>query len=352
MLIDHNTLSAALATGLIGFCRVRSIDLNAALVASDITSAEITNREGRISVVKFSRLLHQLASQAKDPCFGLSYASHFKLGDTGIFGLGIMNAPSFGHAVRFYTRFLPLAADHATFNTDISADSVVMKWRYTPFLLERAHYVDFCLLLTLRQFRLFAGEMWLPRAVHLRRERPHDIAHLQRAFCPNLKFSSEYNVLEFSSRILSCELEGSDNRLFEIIEKQCEMALEAKNRLPSVEDLLGDVIVNGLTEKAITLDLAAAHVGFNPRNLQRLLAHRNLSFEKIVTMARHELSDCLLLESGQSLDEISHKLGYASASAYSRAASSWYGEAPRNFRNRLLSARNQQVPKINNDQRR
>jgi AraC-like DNA-binding protein len=336
MLIHHNTVSTTLTTGLLEFCLKRNIDLNAALVATEITRGEITERAGRISVVKFSRLLHQLALLANDSSFGLRYAADFKLGDTGAFGLGIMNAPSFGHAIRFYTRFLPLVADHASFNLDISADSVVMKWRYTPFLLERAHYVDFCLHLTLRQFRLFAGETWLPRAVHLRRERPSDISHLQRAFCPNLYFSSEYNVLEFSSQIMSRKHPGADSRLFDIIENQCVLALEAKNQLASVEDLLGDVIVNNLSDDAVTLDLAAAQFGFNPRNLQRLLAHRNLSFEKIVKMARHEMSDCLLLESDQSLDEISHRLGYASSSAYSRAASGWYGEAPRNYRIRKL----------------
>jgi AraC-like DNA-binding protein len=340
MLTHQNTVSTALSAGLVEFCLKRNVDLNAGLIATEITRGEITERGGRVSVVKFSRLLHQLALLADDLSFGLRYAAEFKLGDTGAFGLGIMNAPSFGHAIRFYTRFLPLVADHASFNLDINADSVVMKWRYTPFLLERAQYVDFCLHLTLRQFRLFAGENWLPRAVHLRRARPSNISHLQRAFCPNLQFSSEYNVLEFSSQIMSREYPGADSRLFDIIENQCEIALEAKNRLLSVEDLLGDVIVNNLSEDATTLDLVAAQFGLKPRNLQRLLAHRNLSFEKIVKMARHEMSDCLLLESDQSLDEISHRLGYASSSAYSRAASGWYGEAPRNFRQRNLSKSN------------
>jgi AraC-like DNA-binding protein len=339
MLIHHHTISPTLAAGLVDTCVQRNLNLNVALVAASLTREDIAGKAGRLSAVKFSRLLDHLAIQADDTSFGLRYANDFKLGDLGPFGFGIINAPTLGHAIRFYSRFLPLVADHASFTTDINKVGVAIAWKYTPFLPERIHFVDFCLNLTLRQIRSFAGESWSPHVVHLDRQRPEQIFHLQQVYGRNLIFESQNNALEFSANILNLENPAADNRLFEVIEKMCERELEKQFRVIPLEVKLGDMVISGLADKPVNLKMAASQIGVSPRNLQRLLARRSLSFEKVVKIARREMSHCLLMDSDFTLEQISYRLGYASANVYSRAARVWYGETPRIARAKYRSMR-------------
>jgi AraC-like DNA-binding protein len=337
VLKHHHKVASGLSRGILETCKQRNIAMDDALLASELTVADLNAKHSSMSAVKFSQLLTNLSSATADTTFGMKCAGNFRLGDSGPFGLGMMNAPSFGHAIRFYVRYLPLVADHAMFVADLGDDTVLLQWKYSPFLLERCQYVDFCIYLTLRQFRLFAGQDWSPRAIHLVRDKSDQTKHLYGEFAANIIFGAEANAMEIAGCVLKHQNLGADTRLFEHMERLCETELEKKNRLTSLEFAVSEIIVNGLADKPVTLQEVAKRLNIEGRNLQRRLSVRGTSFEKLVQCAKQELSLTLLKDTDLLIEQIAYRVGYESPNAYSRANHIWFGESPSVTRSKLLS---------------
>jgi AraC-like DNA-binding protein len=343
VLKHHHRVANVLTKGVVAASAQFHLNLGSALVASGLCETDINGQNSNLSAVKFSRLLHSLAQQSNDVTMGMKCAGKFKLGDSGLFGLGMMNAPSFNHAIKFYVRFLALVADHAMFLADMSKETVLLQWKYSPFLLEQTQYVDFCIYLTLRQFRLFAGQNWSPRAIHLVRKQPEQINYLHAAFSSNLVFGAEANAMEISGASLALENPSADPRLFEHMERLCEIEIEKRSRLVSVEAMIADIVVNNLSKNSLTLSSVAKTIGLQPRCMQRKLERRGLSFEGIVQSAKQELSLTLLSETDLTIEQIAFRVGYESPNAFSRANQTWLGESPSVTRNRLLNNSTRQM---------
>lgn len=337
MLKHHHRVASVLAKVVSETCKQLHFSIDAALLASELTEAELNAKNSSVSAVKFSQLLSKLSVTTADPTFGMNCAGNFRLGDSGPFGLGLMNAPSFGHALQFYVRYLPLVVDHAMFVADLGTDTVLLQWKYSPFILERTQYVDFCIYLTLRQFRLFAGQQWSPQAIHLVREKPEHTKYLHDSFAANIIFGAEVNAMEISGNFLKHQNPVADPRLFELMERICEAELEKKNRATPLEHSISEMIVNNLADRPVTLQDVAGKVNIEGRNLQRQLAVRKTSFEKLVQGAKQELSLCLLKDTDMLIEQIAFRVGYESPNAYSRANHAWFGESPTGTRGKLLT---------------
>lgn len=81
-------------------------------------------------------------------------------------------------------------------------------------------------------------------------------------------------------------------------------------------------------------DLAAA-LAMHERTLQRRLKAEGTSFEVIRDDVRRELAQAYLAQRNIPLAHVAEMLGYAEASAFTRACQRWFGQAPRDVRKTL-----------------
>jgi hypothetical protein len=80
-----------------------------------------------------------------------------------------------------------------------------------------------------------------------------------------------HNTLS-SSLNSNAALSVKDITIAEIANRDCRIGVvKKKSRLSSVEDLLGDVAIHGLSEYAVALEVAFARMRLNPRNVARPL---------------------------------------------------------------------------------
>ncbi len=89
---------------------------------------------------------------------------------------------------------------------------------------------------------------------------------------------------------------------------------------------------------SVSIEDVAAAAGASPRTLQRRLAAHGASFSDLLDETRRETALRLLATGGVTLGEVAVRLGYANASALSRAVRRWTGETPRSVRARALAS--------------
>ncbi|MGE3919092.1 MAG: helix-turn-helix transcriptional regulator, partial [Hyphomicrobiaceae bacterium] len=100
-------------------------------------------------------------------------------------------------------------------------------------------------------------------------------------------------------------------------------------------DLVGRMrehFFSSLAHRPVTLDSTAEAVQVTPRQLQSSLRRRHTTFEDELSRARHALAERYLKESDISLTEIALLLGFSELSAFTRAARTWFGMPPSQWR--------------------
>lgn len=87
---------------------------------------------------------------------------------------------------------------------------------------------------------------------------------------------------------------------------------------------------------ACTQDDLARALGLHERTLQRRLKAEDTSFEMLRDDVRRELAQSYLAQRNVPLAQVAEMLGYAEASAFTRAARRWFGKTPREVRRRMV----------------
>jgi AraC-like DNA-binding protein len=336
--IERYSMAAAFGRSLPIYCSARGINLSAEASIYDI-ELESFNDTGRfISLVSFGKLLEHLATITCDDLFGLKYGVEFRLGNSGAFGLGLMNAPTFGDAIKFYARYIPLTADYAYFNANIGSKSVDIEWGYSPLIIKTEQYADLMTVLTIRQFRFFTGSLWTPSSARLERREPTSRFEHTRHISPKLEFESKGNGISFPSNLVPLENSKADHRLFELMERQCDYMLSQRENIIPFPIQVYEEILLRLASENISLAEVAKFFCMSERNLQRRLSKSGKNFEALLDEARKELSNQLLRETELSLTDISQRLGYLAPNSYSRAAKLWHQQAPSMVRQNMKSS--------------
>jgi AraC-like DNA-binding protein len=331
-------VAAAAGRGLESYVRNLGIDLVPLAAAVGLDPADFQRLDIRVDMDRFTRLLELLATVSGDDCFGLHYGQAYKLGDSGALGFAISNAPDFRSAIGVYAKYISLFVDHAYFDVKIGDVSSKIEWHYSPLIKKAEQFADFGLMLTCRHFQRHVGEDCMPTELILERSKPKSQLDHTKLLTPNVTYNSSVNRLVFPSNKLSSTNSSADVRLFEMMCAQCDQYLKMIERPKALVPLVKEKIIAVLSMGEATLPLVSTQVGMGIRSLQRRLAAEGKSFEKLVEESRRELSDKLLVETDLGLAEIAYRCGYASASAYSRAAKAWYGQPPTSYRKHRRSS--------------
>jgi AraC-like DNA-binding protein len=338
-LVNNYKMAAAFGKSLHGYCASRGINLDALAPAMGVDPKDLQNTTIFISLNSFNSLLEHLAVLTNDDLFGLKFGLYFKLGDSGPFGFGLMNAPNLENALKFYNRFIPLTADYAQFTTEIGQNYTSITWAYSPLIVRCSQYADLMAILTVRQFRKSCGQRWLPSSAELVRKRPKcDVFHRANV-SPVTRFSSEKCKIIFRNDDLLFENSTSDSRLFEIMTERCEEGLVRKKTAMPLEIKVRDEVLNQLMTGNFLLPKVANTLHMSGRNLQRQLQTKGTSFELVLEETRRELAETLLATTDLTISMIAERVGYSGMNAFSRAATSWFGSPPSVVRQNLVACR-------------
>jgi AraC-like DNA-binding protein len=99
-----------------------------------------------------------------------------------------------------------------------------------------------------------------------------------------------------------------------------------------VSSQLRRILPSLVTTHSDSLAVAAKRVGLATRTLNRRLAAEGTSYQQLREQARYTIARQLLAGTRMPANQVADHLGYANASAFTRAFRQWSGKAPAEWR--------------------
>lgn len=182
-----------------------------------------------------------------------------------------------------------------------------------------------------------AGARFRARRVVFQHARPDDDGEAAAFFeCP-VEFGARQTELRFSAALLDLSQTRADSHLLGVLTHYADSLLGA---IPDPGSLVARVraaITRQAAREFPTLTSTARTVGLTPRALQRHLAAAGFTHSGVVDEARRQLALKYLGNASLSVTDIGYLLHFSDAASFHRAFKRWTGDAPLEYRRRLLA---------------
>jgi len=292
--------------------------------------------DNRISQAARSRLLAHCAARTGCPHFGLLVCEQVGLSSLGLVGLLARYSPDVETALRSIARYLHLHSHGAAMELVVDGEQAMLTLGLPDFVAAE-QLGDGGTAMLLNIMRDLCGRSWAPAEASFAHRQPDDVEPYRRVFHAPLRFDADRYGLVFAARWLGRQLPEVDDALRRLLQQQVD-ALEARHG-----DDLPAQVRSVLQSALMTGDASAGSVGalfsMHSRTLHRHLADFGTSFRALVDETRFEIARQMLADSSFEVRRIADMLGYADASAFTRAFRRWSGTTPASWRTQRVLRR-------------
>jgi AraC-like DNA-binding protein len=180
--------------------------------------------------------------------------------------------------------------------------------------------------------RTLCGRDWDPIEVHFAHYQPRDVRPFRQFFRAPLRFDAAQNAIVFSGHWLKLRLPEFDPELDRLLRRHID-ALDARvgDDLP---DQIRAVLRTVLMTDDAGIEQVAALFSMHARTLSRRLHSFGTSFRALADEGRSEVARKMLQNTALDVSHIASLLGYADASAFTRAFRRWTDTTPAAWRKR------------------
>jgi AraC-like DNA-binding protein len=310
-------------------------DGEALLSAAGIAPAALDDGDCYISFRAVIDVVECAAAALKCPDFGMRMARRTGVDMLGPIAVAVRNAATAREAFAVTQRFMhfhnPSARlDMARFDAvnDFIGVSLVMRRppRYAQ-VIERGVARSHAFL------TMACGEVYRPAQVWFAHEPVSPLAVYRDVFGVTPSFGMAESGLIVPRALLDTMRPDANPQLRRMAEHFLEVVTPAATEAfePHARAMIARLMRDGACTSTELADAFAMH----ERTLQRRLKAEGTSFDAIRDEVRRELAQTHLAQRNVPLSHIAEMLGYAEASAFTRACRRWFGEAPREVRRRM-----------------
>jgi AraC-like DNA-binding protein len=218
----------------------------------------------------------------------------------------------------------PASFPNSLLAMSVSGNKCTIECAGLPNLVARCQLGDCAMGFAAGLLRVLCGPRWRPEVFRFAYQQPADpLRHTALLQAP-AAFDADVTALEFESAWLDRDVPTSHGNL----------AGDHDERR-SRRDLVGQIRAALASWKAVERPSApavASELGLKPRTLNRLLSKDGTSFIRLLNDAHYETAQRLLRDPLAPILSVAWSLGYADASAFSRAFRRWSGMTPTEWR--------------------
>lgn len=293
------------------------------------------NPDNLLSFSARGRLLEHCAARTGCQHLGLLVGQRASLQSLGLVGSLVKYSPDLGTALRTLVRFFRHHAPGARATLTVDGQLAYFGYEFVQLGTKGADQVgDGALAAMLNIMQSLCGPGWKPSQVTLAHRKPDDVEPFRRIFRAPLLFDAEQNALVFLAEWLTYRLPVDDPELRRQLTKQIK-ALEARNG-DSFPEQVRSVLRAALLTDRSDADHIASMFSIHRRTLNRRLNEDGISFKDLVEEQRYEIARQSLLNTDLQVGDVAALLGYADASAFTRAFRRWSGAGPAEWRSGAL----------------
>lgn len=162
---------------------------------------------------------------------------------------------------------------------------------------------------------------------------PEDTTLLRALFGNDLSFDQPVSCLYYPRESLDYPITKTGFDLNQAVTQQVGHLFSDDE--PTGDEFLRelrDCVVKLLPSGEVSIDAVAMDLNVSRRTLQRRLSDRDTQFSQVLQAVRAELALNYLADQRLGITDIAFLLGYGDQSSFSSAFKSWYGQSPRDYR--------------------
>jgi AraC-like DNA-binding protein len=270
------------------------------------------------------------AEAARDPLFALAVARGIPRGGYGLVEFVWRAAATTRAALDEVVRFAPLLSPVITVRPEYGVGKTRLVIDRPP-VLEGRHVHEYSLGYTLKGLVESTGGKSRVLGVGLAHPRHEHADKLEEALAARVSFSQTSCWIDVDDASLDLPHVDADAALVEAIRRTLEPALARASRTLTFVERVRLAVEASLAESD-DVRIVATQLRMSTRTLQRRLAEEGTSFRAVVDRARRVRAERLVADPKISFTELAFQLGFADASAFTRAFRRWTGMAPQQAR--------------------
>ena len=249
----------------------------------------------------------------------------------GVFGYALYVSSNAEHAFRRLCRYHDVLTDSGQWRMRREGDNVVLAWdRAAPALGARVANEQVLAAFVGVAEQVMATSVAIVEVRH-RHPAPASIAAHEQHYRAPVRFSTGEDAIVLPAAYLEHQPVGSDPHLDAFFAAQLQqIAPRGDDEVDAVARIVLAMLPDGLPAMAAV----AQHLETSERTLRRRLADRGQTFEALVESLQRERATSLLAGEG-AIGEIALAVGFADASAFTRAFRRWNGMSPSEYRRSL-----------------
>ena len=319
--------------GVVDFLKRHGYEPQSIVGDAAIRMAEAADPYRQVDLLTIMEIFSDVAEATGRPDIGLELGQSVDLSQIGPFGHLYMNAPTIGRALSDFVRFAPVFQTQAHFamkrgrrrvSIEYSSQHREMRGWEIDSEITVSYMLGICSSLL--------GRRVIPDEVHL----DHPPICKRSEYCRHLhvrpKFGRRSNRVFFPLAMLDEPVRGADPTLYTVLRRHMRDLADAMPDQGDLVEVISNNIRRGLGSDTVSLEHIASEVGVESRTLQRRLGELGTTFHEISDRIRLEQACYYLEHTSLDMTEIGLEIGFAGASAFSRAFKRWTGIAPHDYR--------------------
>lgn len=318
-----------------------------ALRGTGTTGAQLADPEAEVTgaheLVLVRNLLRELASV---PGLGLQAGARYQAPTFGVLGFAMLASPTVGDAVDVAVGWFELSFSFSTLvrgfvdgEIRLVLDDAQVPADVREFNMER----DIAAIAAMLRPMLPPGTvafsrvaLSLPTPAHLDLYRP--VAG-RLGVAPT--FGAAATTLVVDPAVLPLPMPQANRRIAELCVRQCaELLQRRRSRAGVAGQVRRQLLASG---RSADQEGVARALGMSERTLRRKLADEGTSYRELAAETGGMLAE-EFLRSGLTVDQVAGRLGYADASSFTHAFTSWRGVTPGRFAREAGRARQPVAP--------
>jgi AraC-like DNA-binding protein len=350
---------ANVLTALPAYVASRGLEFVSLLSEVGLRLDEVKEPETLVSLNRVGFLFDNVAKQLGDPAFGIHYADHFPQGATGLLGYLVLSAPTVRTSLAAAAEFLAVQTIPVDASFVEQGGLGYLSWKFSPeFRAPRVQFTGFTAAAFLLRLRLAAGQNWEPLATNFDHGEPEAARVYKELFGSRVRFDQPNCGMVLDPTVLGLPIPQQPLPVFAQLRKLGTFVLTDLKQKGAIHAKWDDMNIAQRAQVEIERRLdGSAGTGFDQpsiadalemtaRQLQSELNQLDTSYDKILVEIRETLAARYLRETELTLSQISTKLGFSEASAFTRWSRRTYGHSPSAHRELL---RNGTLPTSNDN---
>ncbi len=276
------------------------------------------------------RLVTKCVTATACESFGLRVGMKTRPTGMGLTGLVSIHSPTVREGLEVITATLQTSDTGGATFLDVRRSVASFGYGVTAPAIESVdQIVDAAIAIAFNVMRQLCGTAWRPDAVRLTREPPRDRTPFVRFFEAPVEFSAARACLVFDAAVLGRPVHGRDPHIADILAPLLQEA--AANAQGDFLSTARAAIRAQLAAGTLSRDSVCRALSLSLRTFVHRLEARGLTYTGLADEAKYEAAQGWLIK-GQSITETAARLGFADASAFTRAFKGWSGATPARWR--------------------